>query len=52
MDRFVSRTMRLETSPKVLERLVVGRETPAATWYDLVKEASTPWSEQPAQVFG
>jgi len=31
-DRFISRTMRLSyLSPKVLERLVVGREPPAVT---------------------
>lgn len=46
-DRFVSRTMRLAyLSPEVLERLVVGREPPGATWNDLVKTASIPWPEQ------
>lgn len=52
-ERFVSRTMRLAyLSPEVLERMLVEREPPATTWNDLVKTASTPWSEQPAQVFG
>jgi hypothetical protein len=52
-ERYVSRTMRLAyLSPEVLERMLVKREPPATTWYDLVKTASTPWSEQPAQVFG
>lgn len=46
-DRFVSRTMRLAyLSPEVLERILVGREPPAATWNDLVKAASVPWSQQ------
>lgn len=52
-ERFVSRTMRLaHLSPEVLERMLVEREPPAATWSDLVKAASSPWREQPAQVFG
>ncbi len=52
-DRFVSRTMRLAyLSPEVLERLVVGREPPTATWNDLVKAASTPWSEQQMLTLG
>ncbi len=52
-ERFVSRTMRLAfLSPEVLERMLVGREPPAATWNDLVKAASTPWNKQTEQIFG
>jgi hypothetical protein len=51
-DRFVSRTMRLAfLSPEVLERMLVGREPPAATWNDLVKAASAPWSQQQEPTF-
>jgi hypothetical protein len=51
-DRFVSRTMRLAyLSPEVLERMLVGREPPAATWNDLVKAASAPWSQQQEPIF-
>ena len=51
-ERFVSRTMRLAyLSPDVLERMLVGREPPAATWNDLVKAASTAWSKQTEQIF-
>jgi hypothetical protein len=51
-DRFVSRTMRLAfLSPEVLERMLVGREPPAATWNDLVKAASAPWSQQQVPIF-
>lgn len=52
-DRFVSRTMRLAyLSPEVLERILVEREPPAATWNDLVKAASAPWSQQQELVIG
>ena len=51
-DRFISRTMRLSyLSPEVLERMLVGREPPAATWNDLVKAASAPWSQQQVPIF-
>lgn len=52
-ERFVSRTMRLSyLSPEVLERLVVRREPPAVTWNDLVKAASSAWSNQEEPIFG
>jgi hypothetical protein len=52
-ERFVSRTMRLAyLSPEVLERMLVEREPPAATWNDLVKAASTAWRKQTEQIFG
>jgi alkylated DNA nucleotide flippase Atl1 len=52
-ERFVSRTMRLAyLSPEVLERMLVEREPPATTWYELVKTASTAWSKQTERIFG
>lgn len=52
-ERFVSRTVRLAyLSPEVLERLVVRREPPAVTWNDLVKAASSAWSNQEEPMFG
>lgn len=52
-ERYVSRTMRLSyLSPDVLERLVVEREPPAVTWNDLVKAASSAWSNQEEPIFG
>ena len=52
-ERFVSRTMRLSyLSPYVLECLVVAREPPAMTWNDLVRAASSAWSNQEYPIFG
>lgn len=51
-ERFVSRTIRLAyLSPVVLERLLLLRQPPAVTWYELVSLSSTPWTEQPGQMF-
>jgi hypothetical protein len=52
-ERFVSRTMRLAyLSPDALERLLLMRQSPAVSWYDLVSVASAPWAGQMARVFG
>ena len=52
-ERFVSRTMRLAfLSPDALERLLLTRQPPAATWCGLVNAASTSWKEQQNLVFG
>jgi len=51
-ERFVSRTMRLAfLSPIALERLLLMRQPPAVSWYDLVGLTSAPWSEQLERVF-
>lgn len=51
-ERFVSRTMRLAfLSPDVLQRLLLVRQAPAVSWYDLVSLTSAPWSEQVKRVF-
>ena len=51
-ERFISRTMRLAyLSPEVLERILVERESPAATWKDLVEVASAPWNRQQELAF-
>lgn len=51
-DRFISRTMRLAyLSPEVLERLLVGAETLAVSWNDLVRATYQPWKTQTAKVF-
>jgi hypothetical protein len=52
-DRFVSRTMRLAyLSPEVLERLLIGRESPAVTVNDLIGVTYLPWVLQVRQTFG
>lgn len=52
-ERFVSRTMRLAfLSPDTLERLLLKRQPPGVSWYDLVSVTSTPWSEQSDLIFG
>lgn len=52
-DRFVSRTMRLAyLSPEVLEQMLVQSKPPAATWNDVVKAASAPWSQQQELILG
>ena len=52
-ERFVSRTMRLAfLSPDALDRLLLLRQPPAATWSDLVSSTSKPWSQQPKHIFG
>lgn len=52
-ERFVSRTMRLAfLSPVALERLLLMRQPPALSWYDLVSVTSTPWREQLECIFG
>ena len=51
-ERFVSRTMRLAfLSPDTLDRLLLVRQPPAVSWYELVSLSSAPWAEQPIQVF-
>lgn len=51
-ERFVSRTMRLAfLSPIALERLLLLRQSPAVSWYDLVTVTSAPWSEQSGRIF-
>lgn len=51
-ERFVSRTMRLAfLSPDTLDRLLLVRQPPAVSWYDLVSLSSAPWAEQPIQIF-
>lgn len=51
-ERFVSRTMRLAfLSPDALERLLLMRQPPGVSWYDLVSVASAPWREQPERIF-
>lgn len=52
-ERFVSRSMRLAyLSPEVLERLLLMRQPPAVSWYDIVSAAAAPWIEQTDRVFG
>lgn len=52
-ERFVSRTMRLAyLSPDALERLLLMRQSPAVSWYDLISVASAPWARQMPRVFG
>lgn len=52
-ERFVSRTMRLAfLSPDALERLLLARQPPAVSWYNLVGVTSAPWHEQPERIFG
>lgn len=52
-ERFVSRTMRLAfLSPDALESLLLMRQPPAVSWYDLVSVASAPWRKQPERIFG
>lgn len=52
-ERFVSRTMRLAfLSPVALERLLLMRQSPAVSWYDLVSVTSAPWCEQSDRIFG
>lgn len=52
-ERFVSRTMRLAfLSPDALESLLLMRQPPAVSWYDLVSATSAPWREQPERIFG
>ena len=52
-ERFVSRTMRLAfLSPDALESLLLMRQPPAVSWYDLVSVTSAPWREQPERIFG
>lgn len=51
-ERFVSRTMRLAfLSPIALERLLLIRQSPAVSWYDLVSATSAPWSDQSDRIF-
>jgi hypothetical protein len=51
-ERFVSRTMRLAfLSPETLDRLLLVRQPPAVSWYELVSLSSAPWAEQPIQIF-
>ena len=51
-ERFVSRTMRLAfLSPDALERLLLARQPPALSWYDLVTATTTPWARQMDRVF-
>lgn len=51
-ERFVSRTMRLAfLSPIALERLLLIRQSPAVSRYDLVSVTSAPWSEQSDRIF-
>jgi len=51
-DRFVSRTMRLAyMSPKLLERLVIGREPPSVSLNDIIEATYLSWMEQVAPVF-
>lgn len=52
-DRFVSRTMQLAyLSPEILERMLVERKSPTVTLNDLVKAATTQWSQQHDYIFG
>jgi hypothetical protein len=51
-DRFVSRTTRLAyLSPNALERVLLLRQPPTISCYDLGSLSSTPWIEQSAQMF-
>ena len=51
-ERFVSRTMRLAfLSPDSLEHLLLMRQPPAVSWYDLVSVTTTPWARQMDRVF-
>jgi hypothetical protein len=46
-DRFVSRIMRLAyLSPDVLERLLIAREPPAGSVYEIIDTTYLPWAEQ------
>ncbi len=50
--RYVSRLIRLAwLSPKVLDRLVLQRETTVLTIKDLCGVAELPWVDQPGRVF-
>lgn len=52
-ERFVSRTMRLAyLSPQALERLLLMRQSPAVSCYDLISVTPAPWREQPDRIFG
>ena len=51
--RFVSRIMRLAyLSPDVLERLLLRREPPAVSVYEIIDTTYLPWAEQIDKVFG
>ena len=51
-ERFVSRTLRLAyLAPDTLERLLLMRQPPAVSWYELVSQSSKPWQMQPARIF-
>jgi hypothetical protein len=52
-ERHVSRQLRLAyLAPKVLKRLVFGREVTAVTVMQLTESAALPWVEQAGVVFG
>ena len=52
-ERFVSRTMRLAfLSPDVLESLLLMRQLPGVSWYDLVSVTTAPWIEHGDRIFG
>ena len=51
-DRFVSQTTRLAyLPPNALERLLLLRQPPMMSCYDLGSLSSTPWIEQSGQIF-
>lgn len=51
-ERFVSRTMRLAfLSPDALESLLLMRQPPGVSWYDLVSVTTAPWIEQGDRIF-
>ena len=52
-ERFVSRTMRLAfLSPDILESLLLMRQLPGVSWYDLVSVTTAPWIEHGDRIFG
>ena len=52
-DRYVRRMLRLAyLAPVVLEKLLIGRVSPAVSIKDLAMAAELPWAEQGVAVFG
>ena len=52
-DRYVGRMLRLAyLAPTVLDKLLIGRASPAVSIKDMAAAAELPWADQEAAVFG